>query len=128
MTIDKWAAEGKLFISGCVYFKYGGSHGLEECAFIQYFPTSQGDIPTTCNVFHGTHAVPKLSSGTGEASASAVHEAFVSWGPCNKVKCISFDMTAANTGAINGVCTLFEQKMGKICCGWHAVITSWKSS
>jgi hypothetical protein len=58
-------------------------------------------------------AVPKLPSGTGEASASAVYEASVSWGLCDKIKCMSFDTTAANTGLRNGACTLLEQKMGR---------------
>jgi len=56
-------------------------------------------------------AVPKLPSGSGEASATAVYEAALSWGICDRIKAMSFDTTAVNTGRLNGACVLLEQKM-----------------
>ena len=58
-------------------------------------------------------AVAKLPSGTGAATASAVYDASMAWGICDKVKCMSFDTTASNTGPRNGACILLEQKMDK---------------
>ena len=57
--------------------------------------------------------VPKLSSGTGEASASAVYEAAMAWNITNQVKCMCFDTTSVNTRPRNGACILLEQKMDK---------------
>lgn len=45
--------------------------------------------------------------------ASAVFDASVEWGICDKAKCMSFDTTSSNTGLRNGACILLEQKMGK---------------
>ena len=56
-------------------------------------------------------AVPKLPSGSGEASATAVYEAAVAWGVCDRIKAMLFDTTAVNTGRLNGACVLLEQKM-----------------
>lgn len=58
-------------------------------------------------------AVPKLPAGTGEAAASAVFECAISWGLCDRIKAMSFDTTAVNTGRHNGACVLLEQKMQK---------------
>lgn len=58
-------------------------------------------------------AVPKLPSGTGEASADAVYQAALAWGLCDSIKAMSFDTTAVNTGRLNGACVLLEQKMDK---------------
>jgi len=58
-------------------------------------------------------AVPKLPSGSGEASATAVYEAALAWGLCDKINAMSFDTTAVNTGRLNGACVLLEQKMEK---------------
>lgn len=58
-------------------------------------------------------AVPKLSVGTGEATASAVHNTCLKWGLCEQVTCMSFDTTPVNTGVWNGACILLQQKMGK---------------
>jgi hypothetical protein len=58
-------------------------------------------------------AVPKLVSGTGELTASAVYETALSWGLCDQIKCMSFDTTSVNTGPGNGACILLEQKMEK---------------
>lgn len=52
--------------------------------------------------------VPKLASGTGEAMASAVAEALDDWGLAERVVAMSFDTTAANTGALAVACTLLE--------------------
>lgn len=57
--------------------------------------------------------VPKLSAGTGVAAASAVFNAALEWNISEKIKCMSFDTTAANTGRRNGACILLEQKMDK---------------
>ena len=58
-------------------------------------------------------AVPKLLSGTGEASAAAVYEAVVAWNICDQVKCMCFDTTVVNSGPRNGACILLEQKLDK---------------
>jgi hypothetical protein len=58
-------------------------------------------------------AVPKLSCGTGEASASAVYEAAVAWNITDQVKCMCFDTTSVNSGPKNGACILLEQKLNK---------------
>lgn len=42
--------------------------------------------------------VPKLSAGTGEATASAVYDLLVSWGLVSRIKFLCFDTTASNTG------------------------------
>jgi len=57
--------------------------------------------------------VPKLSSGTGEASASAVYEAAITWNIADQVKCMCFDTTSVNSGPRNGACILLEQKLDK---------------
>lgn len=57
--------------------------------------------------------IPKLQSGEGEKIASAVYESLVSWGLLDKVKSMSFDTTASNTGSRKGACILLEQKMDK---------------
>ncbi|CAH2101755.1 unnamed protein product [Euphydryas editha] len=58
-------------------------------------------------------AVPKLSNGTGKASASAVYVTIVSWNLSDKIKCFCFDTTAVNTVLRAGACILLEQKMEK---------------
>lgn len=57
--------------------------------------------------------VPKLSSGTGEASAAAVYEAVIAWNISDQVKCMCFDTTSVNSGPRNGACILLEQKLDK---------------
>ena len=57
--------------------------------------------------------VPKLTRGTGEATASAVAEALDDWGLAERIVAMSFDTTASNTGALAGACTLLEQKLGR---------------
>jgi len=58
-------------------------------------------------------AIPKLISGTGQSISLAVYETTSSWGLCDKIKCMSFDTTAVNTGLRNGACILLEQNMDK---------------
>lgn len=55
--------------------------------------------------------VPKIESGSGESTATAVYETVSSWGIVDQIKCMSFDTTAVNTGPRNGACVLLEQKM-----------------
>ena len=57
--------------------------------------------------------VPKLASGTGQASAAAVFEAAVAWNITDNVKCMCFDTTSVNSGPRNGACILLEQKLDK---------------
>lgn len=57
--------------------------------------------------------VPKLSSGTGQSAATAVHELLMSW-KCDKLIIgMCFDTTASNTGRVNGACTLLEGVIGR---------------
>ena len=57
--------------------------------------------------------VPKLPSGTGKAIADALMETVSDWDIADKIKALSFDTTSANTGRLNGACTLFEQHLGR---------------
>jgi len=57
--------------------------------------------------------VPRLPNGTGEAEASAVFTLIQDWNLTDRIKCMSFDTTASNTGLKGGACTLLEQKLGK---------------
>ena len=57
--------------------------------------------------------VPKLNSGTGDNTSTAVYDLIIDWGLFDKVKCMCFDTTASNTGRKSGACILLEQKMGK---------------
>lgn len=58
-------------------------------------------------------AIPKLISGIGKSIASTVYETTLSWGLGDKIKCMSFDTTAVNSGLRNGACVLLEQNMDK---------------
>lgn len=58
-------------------------------------------------------SVPKLSRGTGEATATAVFETILNWNLRKKIKSMCFDTTASNTGTRNGACILLEQKLDK---------------
>jgi hypothetical protein len=57
--------------------------------------------------------VPKLASGTEQASAAAVFEAAVAWNITDNVKCMCFDTISVNSGPRNGACILLEQKLDK---------------
>ena len=52
--------------------------------------------------------VPKLSSGTGEAQASAVVQCLEVWGIQDQMTALCFDTTASNTGHRSGACSLIE--------------------
>src|SRR5690349_1609625 len=54
--------------------------------------------------------VPKLPNGTGEAMANAVIQA---WHLADKVRAMSFDTAASNSGAVEEAAVLIEQKMTK---------------
>ena len=54
--------------------------------------------------------VPKLPTGSGEAQAAAVMDCLESWSLVGRVKALSFDTTASNTGQ-RGACALIEAKM-----------------
>jgi hypothetical protein len=55
--------------------------------------------------------VPKISSGTGEAQASAVMNCLEDWGLSDRVKAMCFDTTSANTGNKTGACRLLENTL-----------------
>jgi len=57
--------------------------------------------------------VPKVGQGTGEQLANVAHTAVLDWKIEGQIVGISFDTTAANTGRLNGACTLLEYKMQK---------------
>lgn len=57
--------------------------------------------------------VPKLSSGTGDAQASAVLRCLEDWGIGDQVCALCFDTTASNTGRHAGACALIEQRLDK---------------
>jgi hypothetical protein len=57
--------------------------------------------------------VPKLTSGTGQAAAEAIHELLNSWECSDLIVGMCFDTTSANTGRINGACTLLENIIGR---------------
>ena len=56
-------------------------------------------------------AVPKLPNGTGQAAADAVLAALDDWEVKDRVKALSFDTTASNTGLSAGACTIIEQRL-----------------
>lgn len=58
-------------------------------------------------------AVPKLQSATGHMIAEAVVEALEEWSIVDKVKGLSFDTTAANTGCKLGACVRIQQRLNK---------------
>ena len=57
--------------------------------------------------------VPKVGQGTGKQLANVAHMSVLEWKIVDQVVGISFDTTAANTGRLNGACTLLELKMQK---------------
>lgn len=57
--------------------------------------------------------VPKLTSATGEKISDAVFDIMQQWNVTNKVRAMSFDTTASNTGVKKGACTLLEEKTGR---------------
>ena len=69
-------------------------------------------------------AVAKLTSGTGEAQASAVYSAIEDWGITENIRAMCFDTTSSNAGRMAGACVLLV----RIFCPLHAGITSWSCS
>ena len=57
--------------------------------------------------------VPKIGQGTGEQLANMAYMSLLEWKIMDQIVGISFDTTAANTGRLNGACTLLELKMQK---------------
>lgn len=57
--------------------------------------------------------IPKISSGTGSAQASAIIQCLREWDIQEKVVALCFDTTACNTGHRSGACCLIEQEMNK---------------
>ena len=55
--------------------------------------------------------IVKLTSGTGDAQASATFELLKLWEVSSEVIGMSFDTTASNMGSTSGACTLLEQKL-----------------
>jgi len=67
--------------------------------------------------------VPRLTSSTVEAQASAVACLIESWGLVSRIASMCFDTTSSNSGNRNGTCVLLEQKLGKSFRDWHVGIT-----
>lgn len=57
--------------------------------------------------------VTKLSRGTGEETASALFNAVIEWKLQDRIRAMSYDTTASNTGAQKGACKLFQEKLGR---------------
>lgn len=55
--------------------------------------------------------VPKLHEGIGEATADAVFAALNDWNCLKDIVAMCFDTTNVNAGAINGACTILQQKL-----------------
>ena len=57
--------------------------------------------------------VPKIGQGTDEKLANMAYMSLLAWKIMDQIVSISFDTTTANTGRLNGACTLLEFKMQK---------------
>ena len=68
-------------------------------------------VIVTGNQIEQLLGVPKLPSGTGEAQANAVLRCLDDWDISSRIKGMSFDTTASNTGRRNGACILIEQAL-----------------
>lgn len=69
----------------------------------------------------------KLSSGTGDAQASAVNSSSSDWQLKDDIIGMSFNTRASNTVRQNGDCVMLEKKKStEIFCIFHADITSTK--
>jgi hypothetical protein len=55
--------------------------------------------------------VPQLPNGAGETQATAVYNLLTDWGIADRVRLMSFDTTASNTGLQAGACVLLERKL-----------------
>jgi len=58
-------------------------------------------------------AIPKISTGTGQAIANAVYNGIREWGLDNLIRSMCFDTTSSNTGRLLGACTFLEQLLGR---------------
>lgn len=58
-------------------------------------------------------AVPVIGRGTGKAQADSIYETLEEWNLTDRVKFMSFDTTASNTGIRSGACTLLEERIGR---------------
>lgn len=56
-------------------------------------------------------SVSKLPKGTGYEIAKAVVGALEDWGLAKRIRGMSFDTTASNTGGNTGACVLIEQQL-----------------
>jgi len=72
--------------------------------------------------------VPKMSSGTGENEANAVHKLLAEWQLTEKIKAMCFNTTSVNTGRLNGVCVGLENRLGHelqwLACHHHVLVKS----
>jgi hypothetical protein len=57
--------------------------------------------------------VPKIHNSTGEAQATAVFNLIQEWNLIDRVRLMSFDTTASNTGLKSGACVLLEQNLNR---------------
>ncbi len=57
--------------------------------------------------------VPAVARSSGESQAAAVSAVLSEWKLDKRVVGLDFDTTAANTGRLNGACTLIERKLGR---------------
>jgi len=57
--------------------------------------------------------IPRIPNGTGQEQCAAVFDTLDNWGLVEIVQAICCDTTAANTGRLNGACTLLQQKIGR---------------
>jgi hypothetical protein len=65
--------------------------------------------PTAERILH----VPKLVNGTGKAIAEAVFSTLQEWNVADKIKAMSFDTTASNSGIRSGAAVLIEEKLNR---------------
>lgn len=57
--------------------------------------------------------VPEIKSSTGKEISSALYHTLQEWSLENTIQAFVFDTTASNTGRLNGVCHLLEQKLDR---------------
>ena len=60
-------------------------------------------------------AVPKLANSQAVTTAAVIYDTIQDWNIADRIRGLSFDTTAVNTGRVGGVCVLLEQKLnGKV--------------
>ena len=57
--------------------------------------------------------IPSIGSASGENMANAVSTALYNWGITERVRAMSFDTTASNTGRLRGAAPLLEDLLGR---------------